>query len=63
MGLQLVGEWPGGCPGRLSMGKFVTGLLLGLLLGLMFADVVFPEGFPHAVERWSTGVQSRIPGR
>jgi hypothetical protein len=45
------------------MGKFVTGLLLGLLLGLMFADVVFPEGFPHAVERWSTGVQSRIPGR
>jgi len=45
------------------MGKFVTGLLLGLLLGLMFADVVFPEGFPHAVEQWSVGVQNRIPGR
>ena len=45
------------------MGKFITGLLIGLLTGLIFADTVFPEGFPHAVEQWSTRVQSRIPGR
>jgi hypothetical protein len=56
-------RWDSSAQGGWGMGKFVTGLLLGLLLGLMFADTVFPEGFPHAVERWSTGVQNRIPGR
>jgi hypothetical protein len=45
------------------MGKFVTGLLLGLLTGLIFADFVFPQGFGHAVEVWSSKVQSKIPGR
>ncbi|HWU55555.1 MAG TPA: hypothetical protein VN175_08640 [Rhizomicrobium sp.] len=45
------------------MGKFITGLLIGLLTGLIFADMVFPEGFTHAVEQLSARVQNRIPGR
>ena len=45
------------------MGKFVTGLLIGLLAGLIFADSVFPQGFPRAVEQWSRSLQSNIPGR
>lgn len=45
------------------MGKFVTGLLIGLLTGLIFADTVFPDGFPHWVEQFSSRVQNRIPGR
>ena len=45
------------------MGKFVTGLLIGLLTGLIFADTVFPDGFVHAVEQFSSRVQNRIPGR
>lgn len=45
------------------MGKFVTGLLIGLLAGLIFADSVFPEGFPRAVEQLSGRLQSHIPGR
>lgn len=45
------------------MGKFIMGLLLGLMIGLVFADVIFPEGFPHAVQQWSTKLQSQIPGR
>ena len=45
------------------MGKFVMGLLIGLLTGLIFADTVFPDGFPRAVEQWSGKLQSRIPGR
>jgi len=46
-----------------GMGKFITGLLVGLLTGLIFADMVFPDGFTHAVEQWSVRVQNRIPGR
>ena len=45
------------------MGKFITGLLIGLLTGLIFANTVFPDGFPHALEQWSTRIQHRIPGR
>ncbi len=45
------------------MAKFVTGLLIGLLAGLIFADSIFPQGFSHAVEQWSVGVQNHIPGR
>ena len=45
------------------MAKFVTGLLIGLLAGLIFADSIFPQGFSHAVELWSRGLQSHIPGR
>jgi len=45
------------------MGKFVVGLLLGLLIGLVFADIVFPEGFPRAVEQWGQRLQSKVPGR
>jgi len=49
--------------GDAGMGKFVGGLLIGLLTGLIFADYVFPDGFPKAVEQLSQRVQSRIPGR
>lgn len=49
--------------GDKDMGRFVSGLLIGLLAGLIFADTVFPEGFPRAVEHLSQRVQSRIPGR
>ena len=45
------------------MGKFITGLLIGLLIGLIFADMIFPDGFVHAVETWSVRVQHHIPGR
>ena len=45
------------------MGKFIMGLVLGLLLGLIFADTIFPEGFPQAIEHWSQDLQSHIPGR
>ena len=31
--------------------------------GLIFADTVFPDGFPHWVEQFSSRVQNRIPGR
>ncbi len=45
------------------MGKFVIGLVIGLFAGLIFADVIFPDGFPRAVEQWSAKLQTRIPGR
>jgi hypothetical protein len=45
------------------MGKFITGLLIGLLTGLIFADIVFPDGFPHWAEQMSSRIQHRIPGR
>ena len=45
------------------MGKFVMGLVLGLLTGLVFADSLFPDGFPRALEHWSQNLQSQIPGR
>lgn len=45
------------------MSKFITGLLIGLLTGLIFADMVFPDGFAHWFEQFSSGVQNRIPGR
>jgi hypothetical protein len=52
-----------GRPWEACMGKFITGLLIGLLTGLIFADTVFPDGFVHAVEQFSSRVQNRIPGR
>ena len=45
------------------MGKYVLGFVIGLLTGLIFADTVFPEGFPRAVQHWSTKLQSQVPGR
>jgi hypothetical protein len=45
------------------MGKFVTGLLIGLMVGLAFADIVFPDGFPTAVERLGEHVRREVPGR
>jgi len=45
------------------MGKIIIGFVLGLLTGLMFADIVFPEGFPRAVQQLSNKLQSKVPGR
>lgn len=52
-----------GMPWEACMGKFIMGLLIGLLTGLIFADIVFPDGFPHAVEQWSARILNHIPGR
>ena len=45
------------------MGKVVIGFLIGLLTGLVFADIIFPEGFPRAVQQWGDRLQSKVPGR